>query len=77
MLRHGKRLICIKSYNDQNFVKIYQNLAKFGNLGKIGNLNFPVKYEVRYVSRDHLLSSPGKKRKLTMGWRDATQYIVA
>ena len=42
MLKHGLRLICIKSYNDHNFVKIYQNLPKFGNLGKIGNLNFPV-----------------------------------
>ena len=35
-------LIYIKSYNDHNFAKIYQNLPKFGNLGKIGNLNFPV-----------------------------------
>ena len=42
MLRHGLRLICIKSYNAYNFVKIYQNLPKFGNLGQIGNLNFPV-----------------------------------
>ena len=42
MLKDGLRLICIKSYNDHNFVKIYQNLPKFGNLGKIGNLNFPV-----------------------------------
>ena len=41
MLRHGGGLICIQSYNDHNFVKIYQNLPKFGNLGKIGNLNFP------------------------------------
>ena len=40
MLRHGLRLICIKSYNDHNYVKIDQNLPKFGNLGKIGNLNF-------------------------------------
>ena len=38
MLRHGLRLICIRSYNDHNFVKIYQNLPKFGNLGKIGGL---------------------------------------
>ena len=42
ILTHGLRLICIKSYNGHNFVKIYQNLPKFGNLGKIGNLNFPV-----------------------------------
>ena len=42
ILRHGLRLICIKSYNDHNFVKIYQNLQKFGDLGKSGNLNFPV-----------------------------------
>ena len=40
MLRHGLRLICIKSNNDHNFVKIYLNLPKFGNLGKIGSLNF-------------------------------------
>ena len=40
MLRQGLRLICIKSYNDH---KIYQSLPKFGNLGKIGNLNFPVR----------------------------------
>ena len=32
-----------------NFVKSYQNLPKFGNLGKIGNLNFLVTYEVRYL----------------------------
>ena len=38
MLRHGLRLICIRSYNDHNFVKSYQNLPKFGNLGKIGGL---------------------------------------
>ena len=38
MLRHDLRLIYIKSYNDQKFVKIYHNLPKFGNLGKIGNL---------------------------------------
>ena len=43
MLRRGMRLICIKSYNDHNYVKIYSDLPKFGNLGKIiGNLNFPV-----------------------------------
>ena len=42
MLRHGVRIICIKSYNDPNFVKIYQNLPKFGNLKKLDNLNFPV-----------------------------------
>ena len=42
MLRHGLRLICIKSNNDHNFVKICQNLPKFGNFGKIGNLNFSV-----------------------------------
>ena len=28
------------------------------------------------MSRDHLWSSPGKKRKLKMGWRDATQHIL-
>ena len=42
MLRHSLRLNCIKSYNDHNFVKIYHNLPNFGNLGKIGNLNFSV-----------------------------------
>ena len=42
MFRHGLVLIFIKSYNDHNFMKIYQKLPKFGNLGKIGNLNFPV-----------------------------------
>ena len=31
-LRHGLRLICTKSYTDHNFVKIYQNLPKFGSL---------------------------------------------
>ena len=41
--------ICIKSNNDHNFVKIFQNLPKFGNLGKIGNLNFSVKSEIRYL----------------------------
>ena len=35
-------LICIKSCNDHNFGKIYQNLPKCCNLGKIGNLNFSV-----------------------------------
>ena len=49
MLRHGLKLVCIKSYSDHNFVKSYQNLPKFGNLGKIGNLNFSVTYEVRYL----------------------------
>ena len=42
MLRHGLRLIWIKSNNDYNFVKIYQHLPKFGNLGNIDNLNFSV-----------------------------------
>ena len=42
ILSHGLRLICIKSYNEHNFEKIYQNFPKFGNLRKIGNLNFPV-----------------------------------
>ena len=42
MLRHGLRPICKKSYDDHNFVKIYQNLSKFGNLGNIGNLKIPV-----------------------------------
>ena len=41
MLRHGLGLICIKSYNGHNFVKIDQNRPKSGNLGKIGNLKFP------------------------------------
>ena len=27
-IRHGKSLICIKSYNDHNFVKIYEKLPK-------------------------------------------------
>ena len=40
-VKAGLRLICIKSYN-HNFVEIYQNLPKFANLGKIGNLDFPV-----------------------------------
>ena len=40
MLRHGLSLICIEYWNDQNFVKIYQNLSKFRNQGKSGNLNF-------------------------------------
>ena len=74
MLRNGLRLICmLKSYNDHSFVKIYQKFPKFGNLGKIGNLNFPVRNQIS-VLRDHLWSSPGKKRKLKMGWQDATQY---
>ena len=42
MLRHGLKLICIKSNNDHNFVKIYQNLPKFGNFRSIGNLNISV-----------------------------------
>ena len=49
MLRHGLRLVCIKPYNGHNFVNIYQNLSKFGNLGKIGNLNFPETQEIRYL----------------------------
>ena len=36
-------------------------------------LNFPVTQETIFVSRDQLRSSPRKKRKLKMGWRDATQ----
>ena len=36
ILRHGLRLIYIKSCKGDNFVKIYQNLPKFGNLGKNG-----------------------------------------
>ena len=40
MLRHGLRLICIKSDNDHNFGKIYQNLPKFGILGKTVTLIF-------------------------------------
>ena len=65
MLRHGLSLICIKSYNDHNLVKIYQNLSKFGDLEDIGKLNFPGTQETIFVSRDQLRSSPGKKRKLT------------
>ena len=42
MSRHGLSLIYIKSYNDHNLVKIYQNLSKFGNLEDIGKLNFLV-----------------------------------
>ena len=42
MLRHGLRPICIKSYNNHNFEIIYQNFPNFGNLRKIGDLNFPV-----------------------------------
>ena len=34
MLRHGLRLICIRSYNDQNFVKIYQNLQNLATSEK-------------------------------------------
>ena len=49
MLRPGLRLIGIKSYNDHNFVKIYQNLPKFSNLRNIGNLNFPVTCEIKYL----------------------------
>ena len=30
-------------------MKIYQNLPKFGSLGKIGNLNFSVTLEIRYL----------------------------
>ena len=44
-------VICIKSYNDHNFVKIYRNLPKFGNLGKIGNLNIPATYHVTTYGR--------------------------
>ena len=40
--RHGLSLICIKSYNDHNLVKIYQNLSKFASLDDIGKLNFLV-----------------------------------
>ena len=43
VLRHGLSLICIEYWNDQNFVKIYQNLSKFRNQGKSGNLNFSTK----------------------------------
>ena len=49
LLFSGPRLICIKSYNDHNFVKIHQNLPKFGNLEDIGNLKFAVTYEIRYL----------------------------
>ena len=49
MLRYGLSLICIKSYYDQNFVKIYQNLSKFGNFEDIGKRNFPVTQETIYV----------------------------
>ena len=51
MLRHGVRIVCIKCNNDHNFVKIYQNLPKFGNLKKIDNLNFPVTWPLMVESR--------------------------
>ena len=36
MLRQSLSLICMEYWNDQNFVKIYQNQ------GKSGNLNFSI-----------------------------------
>ena len=49
MLGRGLSLICIKSYNDHNLVKIDQNLSKFGNLKDISKLNFPVTQETIFV----------------------------
>ena len=50
----SEAIICIKSYNDHNFVEIYQTVSKFGSLGKIGKPNFLFHF--------NLWSSPGKKR---------------
>ena len=69
-LRYGLRLICIKSYNDHNFVKIYRNLPKFGNFGKISNLNFPATYHVTTYGRVQ-----ERKENYKMGWRDTAQFI--
>ena len=49
MLGRGLSLICIKSYNDHNLVKIDQNLSKFDNLKDISKLNFPVTQETMFV----------------------------
>ena len=49
MLGRGLSLICIKSYNDHNHVKIDQNLSKFDNLKDISKLNFPVTQETIFV----------------------------
>ena len=49
MLGRGLSLICIKTYNDHNLVKIDQNLSKFGNLKDISKLNFPVTQETIFV----------------------------
>ena len=49
MLRHGLSLISIKSYNDHNLVKMYQNLSKFCNLKDISKRNFPVTQETILV----------------------------
>ena len=49
MLGRGLSLICIKSYNDHNLVKIDQNLSKFDNLKEISKLNFPVTQETIFV----------------------------
>ena len=49
MLGRGLSLICIKSYNDHNLVKIDQNLSKFGKLKDISKLNFPVTQETIFV----------------------------
>ena len=49
MLGRGLSLICIKSYNDHNLVKIDQNLSKFGNLKDISKLNFPITQETIFV----------------------------
>ena len=64
LLRHGLRLICIKSYNGHNFVKIDQNHPKFGNLGKIGNLKVarysfsgPIPLKFEHKLRRHKQSS--------------------
>ena len=49
MLGRWLSLICIKSYNDHNLVKIDQNLSKFDNLKEISKLNFPVTQETIFV----------------------------
>ena len=58
-------------------MKIYQSLSKFGNLGKTGNLNFPVTEEIRHLCH---VTTYGRvqerKENYKRGWRDATQHIL-
>ena len=69
-------VICIKSYYGHNFVKIYQNFPKFGNLEKIGNLNFPVLYEIRYLSHVTTYGRVQERKKTKNGVaRCHTVYI--